>query len=380
MIAKWAFRCDASHGIGCGHVMRLIALAEAALAQEIEIVWLVDQGAADIVRSRHKNNNMNEIVVEQTKETQIQQIIKQDQIDLVVFDGYHFQGEYIERLVNELDCFVAILDDNADLSWPKVDCIINGGFGAEELGYQRDDSAKYLITGPAYYLLRQEFNKTRASMLSQRPSNPSLVKQRCLVMFGGSDPLQLSDWFVSHAQYWPSDVYFSLLVGEKACLSDESVNALKHYDNLDLIYSSNNMAELIAQHDFVISAAGGALYECAFFEKATLAVIVAPNQNRTAHAISTELHWPQPINMLCNELLDGTGSKLMVELIQNFIEQETKKSIEPLCKHEDFPKEALGNKELGNKELRIVDGLGAQRVVKKLIEYSQKSQSETKQL
>jgi UDP-2,4-diacetamido-2,4,6-trideoxy-beta-L-altropyranose hydrolase len=360
MSANWAFRCDASQDIGCGHVMRMIAIAEAAAKFDISIVWLVNSDAASIIKARNKSSDRAiEIIVECTSTALIKSLVKQHQVDLLIFDGYHFQGEYIERCVDDNDCFIAIVDDNADIDWPKVDCIINGGFGAKQLGYKQQGykqqvykqgaAAKNLVLGPEYYLLRQEFTNALQTHSANKPKpQPNTQHIKCLVMFGGSDPLQLTDWFVSHADHWPANVSYAILIGEKTCLADETINLVKHSEHVELIYSSSNMAELIARQDFVISAAGGTLYECAFFEKCTLAMIVAPNQIRAAKAISTALHWPQPIHVLDIK----SQAQQMLSSINNFIEQQINK-----------PQSASSK----STESKIIDGKGAQRVVKKLV-------------
>lgn len=305
---KIAFRTDASLQIGTGHVMRCITLAEA----------LRDRGADCRFICREFTNNLFERIrqsgfevfalpaiehadisnlpPEQTAlahgnwlgvdytidAAQTVAALEGNRYDWLIVDHYALDHQWEEKLRPFCERII-VIDDLADRIH-NCDILLDQNF-YQDLDKRYNGLIPQQCTtllGPAYVLLRPEFEKARQRLRARDGS----VK-RMVVFFGGNDQK-------NHTQA-------VLLALEKMNAMDISVDAVVSSINPNryliqelcdklprVTYHCNvsNMAELIVNADLGIGAGGATMWERCSLGLPTITVVFAENQLHTTEAVA----------------------------------------------------------------------------------------------
>ncbi len=269
MIGSLLFRADAGFAMGTGHVMRCLALAQAARLRGWDCAFasydlpsgLADKLAAESIPC-HPLASASEL--------------PSHLADVIVVDGYHFDSAYRAAL-RGLDCPVLCFDDNAYVPAYHADLLVNPNFHAAALPYDRDDTIGRCLLGPAYFPLRDDLSNA---------ARPAPVGKRLLVTLGGSDPGGFTRPCVAAlAAVLPPDWRIDVLVGPavadpaglRAALSDLGSRIRVHQDPPDL-------PAIMASAALAVSGGGGTLLELAALGVPTLVAITADNQVAAAKA------------------------------------------------------------------------------------------------
>lgn len=300
-----AFRTDASLQIGTGHVMRCLTLAGA----------LRDCGAQCIfITKPHQGNLMEMInqfghavavldppeVVSQmlngtahaawlgttwTKDaTQTLQAIGGRVIDWLVVDHYALDYRWEQALRHEVPR-IMVIDDLADRPH-YCDLLLD-----QNLGRKRSDYAKLMgartqtLIGPQYALLRPEFAQWRKYSLARR-KQPRL--KNLLVTMGGVDKDNATGQVLSALQnsVLPADLQITVVLGPHApWFREVSAQATNMYWPTHVLTGVSNMAQLMADSDLAIGAAGGTAWERCAVGLPTIVLIIANNQTSGAMAL-----------------------------------------------------------------------------------------------
>jgi len=170
-------RADGNSEIGLGHVYRLLALAE-KLNGEFDCVFIIREPSEtlrkiilkycnEIYTLRNYSDYMEEVEFWKAK------LLSGNEI--VVLDGYNFDTEFQQELINEVGTLICV-DDIHSFHFVS-DYIIN--VGGEDLStkYSAEFYTKFLF-GFKYSLLRKEFDATG------RKNDENNV----LICLGGADP------------------------------------------------------------------------------------------------------------------------------------------------------------------------------------------------
>ena len=180
-------RADATSLMGTGHVMRCLALAQAAqdmglsvhMAGRVNVPWV-------LAKLHTENIPFTLLEGEVPKEESPAVFFEQIQTlgvhpDGVVTDGYHFTLP-CQKAIREAGHKLLVIDDYNHLPEYSCDILLNQNLGAEVFAYTGDIGAKLL--GPKYALLRREFVKARRlAVQRQFPSKP----EKLLLTLGGGD-------------------------------------------------------------------------------------------------------------------------------------------------------------------------------------------------
>ena len=106
--------------------------------------------------------------------------------DWLVFDGYAFGPDYLDRLAGAAPRRM-VLDDHGYADRFRVEALLNQNAGATAERYAESAPGVRLLLGPHYALLRPEFAANR-----RIDREPPPVARRIVVAMGGADPLGLT--------------------------------------------------------------------------------------------------------------------------------------------------------------------------------------------
>ena len=309
------FRADASLEMGSGHVMRCLTLADALreLGAECQFVCRAHQGhLAELIGARGHACHLlaalpgAELAVSDSPQlsstdhahwlgcgweqdaAQTQAILADCQPDWLVVDHYALDARW-ERLMRPHVGNIMAIDDLADRAH-ECDLLLD-----QNLGRQPDDyrelvpSDCMLLVGPRYALLRPEFAALREYSL-QRRQTPAL--KQVLITMGGVDQLNATGRVLEALRQvpLPDDCRICVVMGAKSpWLAEVEALAVTLPWPTEVRVNVSNMAELMAQSDLAIGAAGGTAWERCCLGLPTILVVLASNQREAAtHLAATE--------------------------------------------------------------------------------------------
>jgi UDP-2,4-diacetamido-2,4,6-trideoxy-beta-L-altropyranose hydrolase len=143
----------------------------------------------------------------------------------------------------------------------------------------------HTLIGPQYALLRPEFAQWRAYSLQRREQ--AQLKQ-LLITMGGVDKDNVTGRVLQALQSCelPEDLRMTVVMGPHAPWLDE-VQALSTQMPwpTQVLVGVSNMAQLMAESDLAIGAAGSTSWERCCLGLPTLMLVLAENQNTSANAL-----------------------------------------------------------------------------------------------
>lgn len=275
---------DATPRIGTGHIMRCLALAQAArlrgiavrFACKIAVPWVRDRLLKEGIPFTEVQG---EVPMTEAPADVLARWAGMPTPTWVIFDGYHF-GLDCQQAVRAAGSKLMVIDDYAHLPEYSCDILLNQNVGAEKFAYIGDIGQKLL--GPRYVLLRQEFFKARER--ARRRVFPSIPK-KILVTLGGGD-------FINFLEKIASELCLPQLKGRKvrviqgAMSKDRIKTAFAACPaSLEVLPRIDDMPTLLLDTDLCITAGGSTCWELCCLGVPFLTVEVAENQ----HGIVTEL-------------------------------------------------------------------------------------------
>ncbi|HEY2345028.1 MAG TPA: UDP-2,4-diacetamido-2,4,6-trideoxy-beta-L-altropyranose hydrolase [Xanthomonadaceae bacterium] len=301
------FRADASLQIGNGHVMRCLALADALHAAGVECRFVCRDHPGHLGRRIEQEGHRLILLgdaatgpsamdarlahaawlgcTQQQDADQTTAALEGDRADWLIVDHYALDERW-ERSLRPHAARVMVIDDLADR---RHDC---GLLLDQNLGRNQDDyeglvpaQAKRLI-GPRFALLRPEFARWRDDSLARR-HEPAL--RRILVSMGGVDASNASAEVLRALQSCglPGQAAVTVVMGENAPWLSQ-VRALATCMTFPCEVRSNvqDMAQLMADSDLAIGAAGSTSWERACLGLPAIVVVQARNQRAGAEALA----------------------------------------------------------------------------------------------
>ncbi|MDA0629896.1 MAG: UDP-2,4-diacetamido-2,4,6-trideoxy-beta-L-altropyranose hydrolase [Proteobacteria bacterium] len=329
-----AFRADASLQIGTGHVMRCLTLADALAAKGAECQFICRAHAGNLIEFiRSKGHVTHALHIDalatasstapgtdpSTAElahshwlgaTQVQDaeactpILAAQRPDWLIVDHYALDARW-ERALAPLYRKLMVIDDLADRPH-ACDLLLDQTFGRDAADYRLLVPADCrLLCGSHYALLRPEFAALRPYSL-QRRAQPTL--RELLITMGGVDKDNATGQ-VLHALRTcplPVDCRITVVMGATApWLEEVRTQAQDMPWPTRVLVGVNDMAQLMADSDLAIGAAGSISWELCCLGVPNLLVCTAANQrtaigalasaNATARLDRAELNQPDGI-------------------------------------------------------------------------------------
>lgn len=279
-------RADAGGDLGTGHVMRMIALAQA---------WQDRGGQVTIVSCQCPESLKERIIEEKISPISLGnfQLGGDEELaatlslakDLgtrwIAIDGYHFSAGY-QKALKDQGFKVLAVDDYGHCETWHADIVLNQNISLSEK--ETTPASSIFLRGLRYTLLRREF-KAGDSRRSQRVQAPLSV----LVTFGGVDPVGATSRILKClGGIKATEFRAKALVGPANPQVDE---ILKQSEDspfpLEVIVGAKDMPALYDSVDRVISAGGSSCYEWMARHRPGWVTSIAPNQDEIVRAMHT---------------------------------------------------------------------------------------------
>jgi UDP-2,4-diacetamido-2,4,6-trideoxy-beta-L-altropyranose hydrolase len=263
-------RADANETIATGHVMRCLAIADAAKVLGEDTTFVVaDEQATALVQQRGY-----QVIVLHTRwddmeaELEIlQNVIKEQKITSMLVDSYAVTKQYLEILSSWVH--VAYLDDVNAFLYP-VDMLICYANYWQDFDYPKRYPNAKLLLGTGYAPLRQVFCNCESKFVKPQVENLLLVA-------GGADRFHVSERLleaIEKEKYHRIDV----ICGAYYTDYDKLCDTYKQWTNIHFHRAVKNMEYYMMQADMAISAGGSTLYELCACGTPTLSYSCADNQ------------------------------------------------------------------------------------------------------
>lgn len=339
------FRVDGNSNIGWGHVMRSLSIASVAKDLGAECFFVC---ADDSMRNLIESNGFRVVVLDTDyldMESEINtflEVIKKENPDIIFVDSYYVSNEYF-RTIKKLSK-VIYLDDVFSFPY-DVDYLINYNIFASYEKYCELYSGKSipeLILGTEYTPLRDEFVRNIPSAIREEVKN-------VFISTGGSDEFGLVLRIINKLKdnkELTDEIKYHFIIGSYEPDYDEISFLSGNNDWIRLYRNVKNMSDIMNMCDVAISAAGSTLYELCSCGVPTVTYVIADNQVGGAtgfeeNKIMLNAGDLRTVDFDCSKIID----KLKV-LLNDF---ELRKS-------------------LSEKMLSVVDGKGAERIIRDCLE------------
>lgn len=329
---KVVIRADASIEIGTGHVMRCLTLADVLKNQGAEVSFICREHKGNLIHYieekgyfvskldnhfpstdiSNKSDNSPLVHAGWLGSTQNEDAEACDSIletiipDWLIVD--HYAIDY--RWQNQLKKYfkkLMVIDDLADRKH-ECDLLLDQTFGRKKYSYNElvPHSCKLLL-GSQYALLRPEFSQWREYSLQRRIA-PEL--KNILVSMGGVDQNNVTSQVLKILKtcVLPEELTITIILG----IASPNIEMVKKIaatmpNITEVKVGVDNMAELMANADLAIGAAGATTWERCCLGVPSILVVLAENQkiiaqNIAENNIGVALEVNQ-LNTLCDSLV-----------------------------------------------------------------------------
>lgn len=264
-----AMVCDAGPDVGIGHVMRCLALGEELVARGAQVVMVagLDQvpWAAEQVRRRG-------IEIVSPGPDDVRDVLARLEPSSVVVDSY-LLPEAIYAEVRDRWPLLALTD--GDPRGRVADLYLDQNLGAEATDWALPEGSRHL-GGLDYAQQRRE-------IVRQRPSAPKAAADehtplRVLAFFGGTDAFRVSPRVVRLVARAGIAVELTAVAATSELAEEIAGIVPAPGQAVHAIGPTDTLAELVADSDVVLSAAGTSAWELFCLGAAVGFVCVADNQ------------------------------------------------------------------------------------------------------
>lgn len=311
--------------LGIGHVVRCLNLA--SLLKKSNVFFLLeDYGGIRKIFQRKKYSNIKFLQKNISVKSDIEKtkkLIKKNKIDVVIVDKYKINFEYVSQLKEIVT--TVVISDLQENNY-KADLIVNGFIGNENKIQHNKFKTKCLF-GPSFQIINSKFQEKKHY----------IKKFDILATFGGFDEKNIIEKLLNILNSRNVKIKTKIILGPatpKTFIIKKFIK--KKYSWLRIVNETNNMYKEISESKYGLCSGGLTTYEMA-----SLNIpfgIICQND----HQLITAKKWEKLNYGLNLELATDFNSK----------------------KFEEFIKK-ISRKKITNK--KIIDGCGAQRVIKEII-------------
>ena len=300
-----AFRTDASLQIGTGHVMRCLTLADSLRERGATCTFVCRPHAGHLLRLIEQRGHS--IVALPAGEgtyqvpadpahaawlgahwsadaEQTQQALGNALVEWLVVDHYALDRRW-EQALRPHCRKLMVIDDLADRPH-DADLLLDQNLGRTSHDYDGLLAPHtQILIGPRYALLRPEFAQWRAYSLERREQ---AQLRNLLITMGGVDKDNATGQVLQALQSceMPEDLRITVVMGPHApWLSQVQTLAAQMQWPTQVLVGVSNMAQLMADSDLAIGAAGSTSWERCCLGLPTVMLVLAENQNTGARAL-----------------------------------------------------------------------------------------------
>ena len=265
-------------GVGGGHVIRCLTLAEALAARGCECRFAVTSAGEDLI-ARFRPDCFP--ILRLDPPDGLAQAVAQAGCDGLVVDNYALDAEAEARLGQAVRR-VMVIDDLADRRH-MADLVLDPGYGRTPDAYVRLAPGAVVLAGPDYALVRPAFRERRPASAGCRDK-----ALRIMVSFGLADPGEIARRAVvlllAHAPEAVLDVVLASDAPSRPALARLAAQDHRVQLHLDVA----DVAAIMARCDLCVGAGGSSVWERAVVGLPSLVVVVADNQRDLARQLSSD--------------------------------------------------------------------------------------------
>ena len=332
------FRVDASASIGNGHLVRCMTLAKSLLDKKATVVFI----CADLSDSFVHLIDGTGIILEKIGSSsddvkdanKVEIILSRYPKGVMVVDHYELNISW-HKIISERVFKIAVIDDLANRLLFCHLLINSGCFNKEGYKLLVPDFCEQML-GPEYVIIKPEYLKYRKENLTEKI-------QRVFIFMGGADSKNMTSRIIeSFSDSMFNEIHFDIVIGSSNPQKSNIENALSSKANFTSYFSRPHLADLMQKADLAIGGGGITSWERICIGLPSGIITLAKNQVSTTQylhdkgLVSYIGHYDVVTNQniqqfLINEISAGTLRKQFI-------------AANKLC-----------------------DGLGANRVAKKLL-------------
>lgn len=344
-------RADGNSVIGMGHVMRCLSIADGMKQQGVNPVFVTacEESIPMIEQRGYQARLLTTDYREMLSELpQLAAILSKENTEIkkhvILVDSYQVSEVYYREL-KKLGT-VACLEDMGQ-PYP-VDLLINYNIYGEKLasGYEADvrNMPGQKLLGPSYMPLRKEFLEDISYMLRDRVTD-------VMITTGGSDPCfaarAFADALLANQTLQNAKIRYHIISGPFNSHANDLKELYGESANVVIHENVKSMKEIMRQCDVVLTATGSTIYEVSALGIPMLVFYFAENQRQGA----------EEINKKTNVINCGDFSKEPEQVVDKAVQTLLR------CVQEKEYRELLNRD-----EKQLVDGQGACRIAKALLE------------
>ena len=273
-------RTDADTGIGSGHCMRCLALAQTLDRHGVDISFVMSFPSDAVIR-RLTSERMNVIptTFQRGSKADAEAVIKLFRTigaAGIILDGYTFNTPY-QKYLRDAGVSFLFIDDMGYGNHYYADFIDM---------YRNREPETVLLLGTRYTLLRNEFLR-----LNNKNGKTPAAVTNVLVTLGGSDPnnvtlkviralktirhLSLSVKIIAGMSN-PHIESLKIAIDSIGSTAEESYPTENHV--MEILKNADNMPLMMTGADIAVSAGGSTCWELAYMGLPALLIVVADNQ------------------------------------------------------------------------------------------------------
>tara|TARA_Y100001968_G_C19410246_1_gene745882 strand:+ start:203 stop:1252 length:1050 start_codon:yes stop_codon:yes gene_type:complete len=279
-------RCDASSRIGYGHIMRCIAIAQAAKIQNVRTIFLVSEFSQKAInllmsnrfefhiidKSFNKDDLFHTILI--SKEINTKNIIL-DISNVITIENSEYYSKYIYALLKN-NFNVSIIDSTGEESISLKYYFRNAKIFLPYLMPEKE-LVKYsqynFFASLKYFPIREEFIK------SKKTTNINKIKN-IMICLSGTDVMAETEKILSAINRFNDYRLNITIIGVME-------NIIKSHHRIRYLESSNTIAQEMANSQLIIIGSGLIRYEAAFMECPSLIFSLLPEHNRMVEYFSS---------------------------------------------------------------------------------------------
>ncbi len=281
-------RADASAAVGTGHVMRMLALAQAARRTSGRPAVFFCEELPPALRARLEAEGCEVRMLpsvaspEGDARATLAELEAMGGEAVLVADGYRF-GPGFQTALRAGGVRLMVMDDNGENGAYECDWILNQNIHATEAFYRRRPAGARVLLGPRFALLREEF-------LRAGPASREIPAQarRVLVTMGGADPGNMTGAILTGlAKLGPVDGELCVVLGGGNSRGEEIERAARVLPWATVRVARNviDMAPVLAQADLAVTAGGSTCWEMCLLGLPMLVISIAENQRMLAQGL-----------------------------------------------------------------------------------------------
>jgi len=328
------------NGVGLGHIMRCIAIAEAFREKNIDSTFVCSNYPAVIPLIKMHGFAVDVLPLNTSPDTDLQHTLQLlHDADIIIADDYGFPSSYLKGL-SQNGQFIACLDDKMDRHL-AVDVVIGNAYATHEDYHEKISHHALLLSGPKYLPLRTEYRNVIPREVKDKIT-------RVLITCGGEDCLNVTQKVLDALQD-EREIVLVVLVGGAYPFYNELKTRLETSGlKFELHRNVENVMPIQQNVDVAITAAGTTVWELSavgtpmvviqtadnqsgtveYIQKNQMGIVLGDHTNVEGKAIRSALHrlrdkkLREQLSKKCQSLISGNGSEHVCEALLNQYDKE----------------------------------------------------------